>query len=165
MIDTAALKEEPRYKGMSIQDIRDNALPGLSAYQVVCKPRVLAEDDPAGEEMVSIKTFKDLLLCPICFNLLKDPEGIRFCMHKFCQSCVEQVSRNSRQCPQCRVQIGSRRVWRTDILTKKIIDVLVDDIDEFDKNENEARSKHLKESFNFKQFSAEMLSGISKQKK
>ena len=56
-------------------------------------------------------------------------------------------------------------MWRTDILTKKIIDVLVDDIDEFDKNENEARSKHLKESFNFKQFSAEMLSGISKQKK
>ena len=84
MIDTIEQQDEPRYNGMTVQDIRDNALPGLSAYQIVCQPRRLEEDDPARQEHISIKTFKDLLICPICFNLLKDPEGIRFCMHKFC---------------------------------------------------------------------------------
>ena len=37
----------------------------------------------------------------------------------------------------------------SDILTKKIMDVLVDDIDEYDKKENEARAEQLKDSFNF----------------
>ena len=57
------------------------------------------ENDPKGEELVSIKTFKDLFVCPICFNLMKDPEAVRYCMHKFCSICVLELSKSTKQCP------------------------------------------------------------------
>ena len=108
----------PTYNGLTREDITETTLPGLSHFQMFAEPRVIEEGDNAGEELVSIKTFKDLFMCPICFNLLKNPEAVRYCMHKFCRDCVTELSKSSRQCPQCRVQLGSRRIWRADTLTQ-----------------------------------------------
>ena len=132
---------------------------------MVAEPRVIKEDDPAGEELVSIKTFKDLFMCPICFNLLKNPEAVRYCMHKFCRDCVTELSKSTRQCPQCRVQLGSRRIWRADTLTQQIIDKLVDNMDEFNQHEVDARNAELKKSFDFSGFSKTMKEGLQKQRK
>lgn len=110
-------------------------IPGLAFYHMVEKPRLLDynEDGECIEEgkndSISIKTFKDLFMCSICFNILKEPVAVRNCLHKFCQQCLEELHRTSKQCPQCRTQIASRRVWRPDSKFSEILKILIDDID------------------------------------
>ena len=87
--------------------------------------------------MISVKTFNDLFMCSICYNIWKDPVAVRTCLHKFCQQCLEELNRTSKQCPQCRAPIISRRVWRSDSRWTKIISILIEDIDLYNQVEAE----------------------------
>ena len=56
-------------------------------------------------------------------------------------------------------------MWRTDGLTKKIIDVLVDDIDYYNDCEAKARVDQIKSTFNFNKFAQSMKDQLTKQRK
>ena len=51
-------------------------------------------------------------------------------------------------------------MWRSDNNLKKIIETLVDDIEEYNRCEVEARNKELKKSFDFTSFSKAMKEGL-----
>ena len=69
------------------------------------------------------------------------------------------------KCPICRVEIGSQRVWRDDSVTKKILDVLVNDVDQHIQSVVQARESQLKETFDVKHFSKIMNAGLEIQRK
>ena len=111
-------------------------VPGLSYLQMLALPREKTETSE-GEEKISIKFFKDIFSCTICYGILKEPVAVRTCLHKFCQNCLEELHKTSKQCPQCRTPIVSRRVWRTDSRLSEILEILVEDIDVYNKIEAE----------------------------
>ena len=46
--------------------------------------------------VVDEKTFervKNLLKCPVCLDIYKDPVFIKECMHRFCRQCIERIIR------------------------------------------------------------------------
>lgn len=71
---------------------------------MACKPRQLeAEKDPQkldsdeDEEIIDMELFsqiKELILCPVCYDVMKDPLNVKMCLHKFCSNCIENYSRN-----------------------------------------------------------------------
>jgi len=89
----------PRYQGYSAEELVAQTGPGLSYYLMVAPARAKKGDDDGDNELISIKTFKDLFCCSICFGVMKDPVAIRSCLHKFCQNCLEELHRTSKQCP------------------------------------------------------------------
>jgi len=54
----------------------------------------------------------DLLECPICYGLLKDPVNGR-CGHVFCKSCINSYfeNRNNIQCPICRKMLDKDQIF------------------------------------------------------
>ena len=76
---------------------------------MVCKPRLLKYDSPEedpSDKPVDLKMFrilKEALLCPVCFDVYKDPLNVKQCLHKFCASCIEDYNRKvKKECPGCR---------------------------------------------------------------
>jgi hypothetical protein len=66
----------------------------LNLYQMVCRPRVLSSGETEDEE-IDIETFreiKEVLHCPVCFDILKKPLTVRLCGHKFCSHCIKSYN-------------------------------------------------------------------------
>ena len=76
---------------------------------MACKPRTLnvesGTDDPS-EENIDLDLFqelKEVLLCPVCYDVYKDPLNVKQCLHKFCAACIEDYNRKvKKECPGCR---------------------------------------------------------------
>lgn len=152
-----------RLNGYSADELVAYTVPGLTFYQQMAKPRVKASDDSVGKELVSVKHFGDLFKCSICFRALKGPVAVRSCLHKFCQNCLEELHRSSKHCPQCRSPIISRRVWRQDSRFAAILDILIDDIDNYNSIEAECLEQELKKIFDFNLFSKVMSEHFERQ--
>jgi hypothetical protein len=62
---------------------------------VACKPReILNEsDESASVDLSLFRQIKELLHCPVCYDVLKDPLNVKMCLHKFCSNCIENFSR------------------------------------------------------------------------
>ena len=94
---------------------------------MACKPRLMVEsEDPECEasQEIDIELFrqiKEVLLCPVCFDVYKLPVNVRSCLHKYCANCIDLYNRKiKKECPGCRLQIGSRRVLRNDFKIQSI---------------------------------------------
>lgn len=63
----------------------------------------------------TFEKIKQLLSCPICLEIFKEPVFVKECMHRFCKGCIEKIIRgNHKNCPTCRKSIGSKRELKPD---------------------------------------------------
>ena len=62
------------------------------------------------------------LLCIFCNHLMQVPIIVKTCGHKFCEECIEKyrLSYNSKNCPQCRARIASKREFQLDNNLQKL---------------------------------------------
>ena len=72
------------------------------------------------------QTLKDILECPVCFELLHDAKSLS-CGHVFCEDCVDDLAYDfddSKQCPVCRRRSNETS---TLIVMNKLVDALACD--------------------------------------
>ena len=54
--------------------------------------------------------------CPICLNIITDPQLVSCCGYNFCESCIERVRASNGACPMCKEQdyqaVADRRCFR-----------------------------------------------------
>lgn len=137
---------------------------------MACKPRILEDsidDQDDDDDYIDLDLFQKIkeaaLLCPVCYDVYKNPLNVRQCLHKFCCHCIEDYNRKmKKECPACRQQIGSRRLLRQDVKTQNIITSLISDIDEFNRLEQEERDEAAK-LFDYQGFNQKMQEVISAQ--
>ena len=55
-------------------------------------------------DVVEGKDYIDILICPICYNILKDPISCNFTekSHSFCKNCIMQCLKINDKCPICK---------------------------------------------------------------
>ena len=51
-----------------------------------------------------VETPPDSMLCPICYQVLKEPQMVHCCSEKFCEPCIQQVRLAGKPCPMCRTE-------------------------------------------------------------
>lgn len=50
------------------------------------------------------KLFEDIMICPVCKEILNDPVSCETCESNFCHTCFENLERNKQKCPnKCRL--------------------------------------------------------------
>jgi len=56
------------------------------------------------DDVVEGKEYIDLLICPICYNILKDPISCNNTekSHSFCENCIFQCFKINHKCPICK---------------------------------------------------------------
>jgi hypothetical protein len=62
---------------------------------MACGPRRISNEEEDSEE-IDYECFlkiKEVLYCPICFEMMKDPLNVKMCLHKFCGKCIEDYNR------------------------------------------------------------------------
>jgi hypothetical protein len=62
---------------------------------MACGPRNIINENDENSE-IDIDTFhklKELLMCPICTGIMKEPLNVKTCLHKFCAPCIENYNR------------------------------------------------------------------------
>jgi len=76
---------------------------------MACKPRFLTDvpdDETTDEDYITLDLFnqmKEVLLCPVCFDVYKHPVNVKPCLHKFCTECIGLYNRKiKKECPGCR---------------------------------------------------------------
>ncbi|CDW80562.1 zinc finger (c3hc4 ring finger) [Stylonychia lemnae] len=174
---------QPTFNGYSRQQIVDYKFRDLNFYQMTCGPRKLKDEDQDEEiDLECFNQIKEILHCPVCYDILKEPLNVKMCLHKFCRHCIENYNRTvKKQCPQCRNPVGSRRLLKTDYKLTYIIKALITDIDAYNKFEEESRQQVVPKIHDFenfrkkcqgiqfdqeqKQFQADLLQGIKKKGK
>ena len=59
------------------------------------------------DDVVEGKKKFDILMCPICLNILNDPISCNSTekSHSFCKQCIEQSLKSNDKCPICREKI------------------------------------------------------------
>ncbi len=63
-------------------------------------------------------SLKDLLTCPLCKNIYKDPLICSGCQNVFCQKCLENYSKES-NCPNnCKNNKFSKSILKNELLSK-----------------------------------------------
>jgi len=55
-------------------------------------------------DVVEGKEYIDILICPICYNILKDPISCNYTekSHSFCRNCIVQCLKLNDKCPMCK---------------------------------------------------------------
>jgi len=63
---------------------------------MTCGPRIITNIEQDDEEIdfECFQQVKDVLHCPVCYDILKDPLNVKMCLHKFCANCIENYNRN-----------------------------------------------------------------------
>lgn len=62
---------------------------------MACGPRILLNEEQDNEEidLECFQLIKEVLQCPICTDIVKDPLNVKNCLHKFCANCIENYNR------------------------------------------------------------------------
>eukprot|EP00948_MAST-09A_sp_MAST-9A-sp1_P002260 g2260.t1 len=79
--------------------------------------------------------FNEEFRCPICMELMKDPVVVRKCMHRFCNACIQKYLRSgldTKECPTCRIPVGSRRMLQKDENFNALIHAIFPDPEKFE---------------------------------
>ena len=64
-------------------------------------------------------TFKDLVLCPLCSNILIDPFMCEKCQKAYCKKCIDEFSQKNNKCPNnCESSGYQKCIGKNDILSK-----------------------------------------------
>ena len=57
----------------------------------------------AGYDCEFISEVPNHYKCPICTKVLRDPYRVSCCDEEYCKTCIEQVLRDNRPCPECNI--------------------------------------------------------------
>ena len=80
----------------------------------------------------------DLIVCPICFEVYREPKSLPNCLHTFCKSCIKSysvtaVNKNSNfntfECPVCRAcyhDVNDCNKWVENLPNNHLIVSLID---------------------------------------
>jgi len=103
------------------------------------------------DDNIDNKTFekvKNVLTCPICLDLYREPVYVRECMHRFCRNCIEKIIRGpNKSCPSCRKAIGSKRELRHDMNTVLIMGSIFKDLTKYLQMQDKEDEKYV-QSYN-----------------
>lgn len=96
----------PTFNGLNRDTIVYKCYINLNYYQMACKPRLIEEEEDDDEEIdlsLFYKLKEGALLCPVCYDVFKNPVNVKQCLHKFCSQCIEDYNRKvKKECPGCR---------------------------------------------------------------
>lgn len=68
---------------------------------------------------VIYNTFKELIICPLCFNILIDQMMCMKCQNVYCKKCIDQWKEKDNKCPnRCENPNYQRSLGKKDILSK-----------------------------------------------
>jgi len=103
---------------------------------------------PSSNDKIEESTFervKNLLKCPVCLEIYREPVYIKECMHRFCRQCIERIirSQNNKGCPFCRIPLGSKRVLRNDYFTDDVISKVIPNLSDYIVKEEEREEKYF----------------------
>jgi Ring finger domain len=92
---------------------------------------------PTGTFICSMDALRQEFRCAICLDILRHARIVRECLHRFCESCMEQaltfqnveaIGGRRKECPICRVYIPSRRSLAPDPYINTFIARLLDNL-------------------------------------
>jgi Ring finger domain len=92
---------------------------------------------PTGTFICSMDALRQEFRCAICLDMLRHARIVRECLHRFCESCMEQaltfqnvagIGGRRKECPICRVYIPSRRSLVPDPYMNTFIARLLDNL-------------------------------------
>jgi Zinc finger, C3HC4 type (RING finger) len=105
----------------------------LTLYERHREPRPV----PTGTIVVAMDAIRVEIRCAICLDILRNTRIVRECLHRFCESCIEQaltfqnveaLGGRRKECPICRVYIPSRRSLAPDTYMDTMISRLLDNL-------------------------------------
>ncbi|XP_011408179.1 PREDICTED: TNF receptor-associated factor 5-like, partial [Amphimedon queenslandica] len=73
---------------------------GLVSESLPSSPEKFSKDELSFVEEVPKQIEIE---CPVCLNILTDPQQVSCCGHNFCKSCIERVKSSNGSCPMCNV--------------------------------------------------------------
>jgi hypothetical protein len=97
----------------------------------------IARPIPKGTILFHMDAIRPEIRCAICLDILQNTRIVRECLHRFCESCIEQaltfqnvegVGGRRKECPICRVYIPSRRSLAPDTYMDTLISRLLDNL-------------------------------------
>ena len=118
---------------------------GLSSYECVCGPRKIRDESKINFSENQINhIIKEILRCPICYEIFNDPVNLKNCLHLFCKKCIEDYNRKiKKECIICRHPIETRRLMKNDFKIKNIIECIIPDINKFKIEEEKVLNKTI----------------------
>ena len=118
---------------------------GLSSYECVCGPRKIRDESKINFSENQINhIIKEILRCPICYEIFNDPVNLKNCLHLFCKKCIEDYNRKiKKECIICRHPIETRRLMKNDFKIKNIIECIIPDINKFNIEEEKILNKTI----------------------
>lgn len=76
------------------------------------------------------------LTCPICLGILRETMIVMECLHRFCSDCIQKCLRmGMKECPACRIHIGTRRSLRSDPNFDALIAAIFPDVEGYEERE------------------------------
>lgn len=82
--------------------------------------------ESSGEVVeVFVNAPEDLLKCPICFDLFKDPVLCPGCAHTFCALCFSRSIKLKASCPTCRANVDATSVKKNRLVAEMLDSLLV----------------------------------------
>ena len=118
---------------------------GLSPYECVCGPRKIKDESKINFSEIQINhIIKEILRCPICYEIFNEPVNLKNCLHLFCKKCIEDYNRKiKKECIICRHPIETRRLMKNDFKIKNIIECIIPDINKFKIEEEKVLNKTI----------------------
>ena len=128
-------------------DILNFSSIGLTAYESICNPRIIVDENNVKFTQFQIeRVINEMLRCSICYDIFHDPVNLKKCLHKFCKKCIGDYNRKiKKECIICRNHIETRRLMKEDEKIKEIIDCIIPNVDLFKIEEDKELTKKIKD--------------------
>jgi E3 ubiquitin-protein ligase RNF1/2 len=85
-------KIKPADQESEDEELSENEEKNLESILVLFPKRKPKSDNRTIDEKTFEKV-KNLLKCPVCLDIYRDPVFIKECMHRFCRQCIERIIR------------------------------------------------------------------------
>mmetsp|Transcript_54639 Transcript_54639/g.97134 ORF Transcript_54639/g.97134 Transcript_54639/m.97134 type:complete len:515 (-) Transcript_54639:256-1800(-) len=77
--------------------------------------------NPEGYDIPFTQAVREELYCPICMLVVRDAVVTEECGHLFCDRCLTQNMKRTKECPVCRMKIEGDNIARRDVRTRREI--------------------------------------------
>jgi E3 ubiquitin-protein ligase RNF1/2 len=79
------------------EELSENEERNLENILVLFPYRTASEAKDQVDD-VTFDKVKNLLKCPVCLEIYREPVYIKECMHRFCKTCIERIIRGLNHC-------------------------------------------------------------------
>jgi len=100
-----------------------------------------------SEKIRDVTGIVETLQCALCMSVTVQPQFVKYCLHFFCKECMfQQINRNKKECPLCKIPMGTKREMRDYRKLEDIIRILRPLIDKHQASqEDEYKSIYTKQ--------------------